>query len=267
MLEITMTQDNPQQKAKKLISSGAEFAGAAIGGALGFIAAGPFGAGAASALGVVITKTIARTADKMMSDGERIRVGTVAAIAVDQIREKIESGHIPRNDFFGQSEKAEEIGAKLFEGVLIKARDEYEDKKIQYLGRFFANLVFAQDVSSSVASLLIKTFDRLTYRQLVLLALIHRHGVIDFQNLRGQSHPVPELEALKREEMDLHDSNFGAVGLVHGIGSYEDKLNSLGTILVELGEINRISGGETEEILNLISLCPKTDGLKSGYES
>lgn len=261
-----MAQDDSQQKAKRLINSGADIAGAAIGGALGFIATGPVGAGVAGVLGVVVTRVIARTADKMMSDGERVRVGTVAAIAVDRIREKIESGHIPRNDFFGQSEKTQEIGAKLFEGVLIKARDEYEEEKVQYLGRFFANLVFAQDVSGSVASLLIKTFDRLTYRQLVLLALIHRHGVIDFQDLRGQSHPVPELEALKREEMDLHDSNFGAVGLVHGIGAYEDKLNSLGTILVELGELNRIPEGETVEILNLISLCPKTDGLKSGYE-
>lgn len=261
-----MPQDNSQQKAKKLISSGAEIAGAAIGGALGFIAAGPIGAGAAGALGVVITKTIARTADKMMSDRERIRVGTVAAIAVNKIREKIESGHIPRGDFFEHPEQEAEIGARLFEGVLIKARDEYEEKKIQYLGTFFSNLVFTHDVSSPVASLLIKTFDRLTYRQLVLLALINRHGTIDFQNLRGQSHPSPELEALKREEMDLHDSNFGSAGLVHGTSPHEDKLNPLGAILVELGEINNIPENEMEEILNLIRSCPNTDGIKSGYD-
>lgn len=262
-----MKPSESQRKARILIEYGAEVAGAAVGGALGFLAGGPLGAAGAGTVGVLITRSIAQAADKVMSERELIRVGAVAGIAANHIRERIELGDIPRSDFFTHERQSQDTGTQLFEGILLKARDEYEEKKIQYLGRFFANLVFAQGVSSSVASLLIKTFERLTYRQLVLLALIHRQGLIDVQNLRGQSHPLPELEALKREEMDLHDSNFGSVGLVHGIGSYEDKLSPLGAVLVELGELSRISEDDTKTILKLLELCPQTDGIKSGYDS
>lgn len=258
-------RSDSQSKAINFIEKSAELTGAAIGGAIGFIAAGPIGAAGAGVLGVVITNTISQVADKIMSHRERIRVGTVAAIAASHIQERLEAGDTARVDFFLSIDGEQEIGAQLFEGILLKARDEYEEKKVQYLGRFFANLVFESEVSRTVASLLIKTLDRLTYRQLILLSLISNKGIIDMQNLRGQSHPSPELEAIKREEMDLHDNNFGAMGLVHGIGSYEDRLSPLGAILVKLAELNRIPEEETTEILQLLESCPTTNGLQSGY--
>jgi len=181
--------------------------------------------------------------------------------AVAHIRERVERGDIPRNDFFAQKGGAQDNGEQLFEGILLKARGEYEEKKIQCFGRFFANLTFADDVSSSVASLLIKTLERLTYRQLVFLALVHRVGKINVKNLRTQNHSNSELEALKREEMDLHGGAFGSMGLIHGSGPFDDKLGPLGMMLVELGELSSISEAETAEILRLLELCPPTDGL------
>jgi hypothetical protein len=260
-----MANDKSEEKARDLVQSGSEIAGAAIGGAVGFLAAGPVGAAGAGALGVLIAKSLAQTADKVMSSREKARVGSVAAIAVARIAERVSNGDSPRSDFFTPGGGLQSDGAQLLEGVLLKARDEYEERKLHHLGRFYGNLAFS-NISASVASLLIKTFERLTYRQLLLLALICRSGTINVKNLRCQTHVDPELEALKREEMELHGSDFGSTGLVHSSGPFDDRLSSLGIVLAELTEIGDISEDAMSEITTLIACCPESSGIRSSYE-
>ena len=206
-------------------------------------------------LGVAITRSLALVADKAMAAREQLRVGSVAAIAVARIAERLEQGHPARPDFFSSDGLVQSDGERLLEGVLLKARDEYEEKKLRYLGIFYGNLTFSE-VSASVASLLIKTFERLTYRQLIILALIRRSGVLNVKNLRGQSHADPDLEALKREEMDLHGNDFGTSGLIEGAG-YDDELSALGVVLVELAEIGHIPEIETDGVVTLLGRCPE----------
>lgn len=57
-----MSQDKSDKdgKIKSLISSGAEIAGGAIGGALGFLAGGPIGAAAGGAGGAVAAVALTR---------------------------------------------------------------------------------------------------------------------------------------------------------------------------------------------------------------
>jgi len=242
------------EKAKALVQGGAEIAGACVGGALGFIAGGPGYAAAAGVLGVLVTKSLAHTADKVMSHRERIRVGSVAAIAVACIGDRISRGDVPRPDFFSQ-ESLDSDGEQLLEGVLLKARDEYEEKKLPYLGRFYANLVFSPTVSPATAALLIKTLERLTFRQMVLLSLVLKQGQLDVEHLRSQEHSNSELEALKREEMDLHTSDLGYMGLIRGAGLYVDELSSLGATLAELSGFADVPDVESQQIKALLSKC------------
>jgi hypothetical protein len=59
---------------------------------------------------------------------------------------------------------------ELFEGVLLTAADEWEQRKVSYIGRIFAGLSFDDSISPADASFLLRIADRLTYEQLVLLA-------------------------------------------------------------------------------------------------
>lgn len=255
--------DDAPDKAKTLVECGAEIAGACIGGALGFVAGGPGGAAAAGAVGVIVTRSLANTADKVMSHRERIRVGSVAAVAVACIADRINRGDTPRPDFFS-SDQIHSAGEQLFEGVLLKARDEYEEKKLLYLGRFYANLVFSPTISPATAALLIKMLERLTFRQLILLSLLLKKGQLDVENLRSQEHLDAELEALKREEMDLHASDLGSMGLIRGAAPFVDELSPLGAMLASLAELDIVPDVEIEQVIELLSKCaPELKGAAS----
>lgn len=254
---MTSKDKGSAHRARQLLLSGSELAGASLGGALGFLAGGPGGAAAAGALGVVIARSLAHAADKVMSHRERMRVGSVAAVALARIAERLTAGDQPRRDFFDEQGEMQPPGEQLLEGVLLKARDEYEEKKLDYIGRFYGNLVFTSNISAPVASFLLKTLERLTYRQMSMLALISASGKVDFRNLRSQDHSAPELEVLKREEMDLHSSDLGSLGLVRGAGPFDDELNALGTALVQLAELDRIPERTISELKALLAECPE----------
>ena len=100
--------------------------------------------------------------------------------------------------------------------MLLKARDSFEEAKVRHLGLFYANLVFADYVSPQTAHLLLKHLERMSYRQLCYLSLVGSRGSINAESLRRYKHEAPDAEALKREEMDLHASGLGTMGLLAG---------------------------------------------------
>jgi hypothetical protein len=250
--------NNEREKSNELIRSGADLAGAAVGGAIGFLAGGPGTAALAGALGVVITKCLANIAGKVLTSRERTRIGTTAAFAISRIKERIDCGNVPRQDaFFSEPNSWLSDGEQIFEGVLLKARDEYEEKKLEFMGYFFANLAFSENISAQAASHLLKQFERLTYRQLCILALLSEKGTFNVECLRRNSHENPELEVLKREEMDLHSSDLGTFGLVQGVGSWHDKLSTLGQALVQLAQLDKVSTADIEALEALLNECSK----------
>ena len=104
------------EKAKSLISIGAEIAGAAVGGAIGFFATGPVGAAGAGSLGVIVAKAGAKllgdVADRTMSAREKVRVGAAAAVAFNKIEKVALSGNEPRKDDFFNSEEGKRSDAE-----------------------------------------------------------------------------------------------------------------------------------------------------------
>lgn len=177
------------EKAKSLISIGAEIAGAAVGGAIG-----PVGAAGAGSLGVIVAKAGAKllgdVADRTMSAREKVRVGAAAAVAFNKIEKVALSGNEPRKDDFFNSEEGKRSDAEeILEGTLRRAREEYEEKKILLLGNFYANMVYSPGVSTEEANYYLRLFDSLTYRQLCVMSLIMmKPQYSDFQNLRSHDY-------------------------------------------------------------------------------
>jgi hypothetical protein len=60
----------------------------------------------------------------------------------------------------------------VLEGTLLAAANAYEQRKVEYIGRFYANLAFDPTVSPSFANLLLRLLDRLTYGQLRVMAVL-----------------------------------------------------------------------------------------------
>lgn len=138
------------------------------------LVAGPF---VGSATGELVGRTLllaGQAVEKRMLEPRRQkRLGEALSSAADRCRERLDQGESVRSDgFFDPRMVDGEIPAEeIAEGVLQTAADQWERRKVPYIGRLFANVAFNSDVSPSEASYLVRLTDRLSYRQFCLLAL------------------------------------------------------------------------------------------------
>ncbi len=174
-----------KDKVKSLISMGSDITGAAIGGGTGFLIGGPTGAVVGGPLGILITRGLSDIANRVLSIREKIRVGATAWYAITKIEERRNSGDMLRNDSFFEAKGKEMSGAEeIFEGVLLKAKNEHEERKTKILGNIFANIAFSPGFSTGEANHLLRIAEILTYRQMCILSLVKRRDAIKGIELR-----------------------------------------------------------------------------------
>ena len=176
MSEDVNTNDGRHGSIRRLINTGAEIAGGAVGGALGFLAGGPVGAallGAGGAAVAAVLKHIGEEASqRLLGPREQVRIGGVLALAAGEIRQRLEQGEAIRTDgFFDPKGSSRSDAEEVAESVLLKSQREPEEKKIPYMGHLFAAVAFDSRVSAQLAHQVIKTAEQLTYRQLCILKL------------------------------------------------------------------------------------------------
>lgn len=183
-----MPDDN--DRVAFLLHAGTELTGNAVGGAAGVLLAGPaggvVGAAAGGAMGVVLAKglgVITDVARRTLSEREGVRVGATAAFAITKIEQNLKAGNALRNDdFFVSKAKRRSDAEEIFEGVLLKSKNEHEEKKARLLANIFANVAFLPAVSAGEANHILQIAGTMTYRQMCTLALLQRR------------HAVPEIQ-------------------------------------------------------------------------
>ena len=240
-----------EQPIQRFLNYGAELAGLSAGYTAEFFQTVPPGAGAliAPSVAIVIKEVTAR----LLSPRERIRIDAATDVATYRISSRLLAGHICRSDgFFDTVEYRGSPSQELLEAVLLKARESFEEKKVRHLGLFYANLAFADYVSPQTAHLLLKQLERLSYRQLCLIALVGAKESLDTEPLRRPNHSDPELEALKREEMDLHSTDLGTSGLLSGAGPWVDQLSVLGKVMYDLAGLEDVSVADKTALEEII---------------
>lgn len=210
---------------RRLINSGLEIAGGAVGGALGFLAGGPAGAaalGAGGAAAAMVLKHIGQEAsERLLGPREEIRVGGVLAIAAEEIRKRIEAGESIRTDgFFDQKRSGRSDAEEVAESVLLKSQREPEENKIPYMGHLLSSVAFDKEISANMAHQLTKAAEQLTYRQLCLLkiAVVKDSFGLRTEDYRKQSQFDKGLYQILYECLDLSHRgflNFGG-GVVFG---------------------------------------------------
>ncbi|AFZ02712.1 hypothetical protein [Calothrix sp. PCC 6303] len=278
-----------QDKIESIISTGSEMAGAATGGVLGFFLGGPAGAAAGGAVGVAISKSTSKVltdvANRLLSHREQVRIGAVTTLAIEKIKGKLDVGKKPRNDGFFQTRKnaSRPDAEEVFEGVLLKSKNEHEEKKVKIFANVFASIAFAPDVKVGEANHILQTIENLTYRQICLLSLFHQKPKMqdvvlqedDYSEFQGFI-PYETISTLQ-EIYQLY--NLGLVGcrLVpsgvqaspaghfkallgwDNVEPQKMELTSLGKRYYALMDLDEIPHTDLEEVfISLASLVPRT---------
>ncbi len=170
---------------ESLISTGSDITGAAAGGIVGLLIGGPTGAAIGGPLGILIRKSISDMANRVLSTREQTRVGATAQYAITRVKERLNSGDKLRDDgFFEAKGKGRADAEEIFEGVLLKAKNEHEEKKTKILGNIFANSAFLPGFSAGEANHLLRIAENLTYREMCILSLVKRRDEISGIKLR-----------------------------------------------------------------------------------
>ncbi|WP_444889495.1 hypothetical protein [Microbulbifer sp. DLAB2-AA] len=155
------------------IKKGTEIAGGATGAALGFLAGGPAGAAAGGAAGVIVSQTggvVADFVERTLSHREVVRAAGATSLSLEKIQEKFDAGLEPRDDDFfrlrvGYRPKAED----LFEAMMLKSKNQYEEHKVFFYANLFANACFDEALSADTISWFMLVLDKLTFSHIETL--------------------------------------------------------------------------------------------------
>ena len=211
-----MSSEDQESAVRRLIRGGAGIAGGTVGGALGFFA-GDLGSaaalGTASATVSELLETLGEeTSKRLLGDREKQRIGGLLAIATNNIRDRLESGESVRSDgFFERNEFGCSDADSIAENIILKAQREPEEKKIVYMGYFFANVAFNADISAGLAHQIIKSCERMTYRQFCLLKIFgvnQIRGTLRDSDYRSESEFKTERRQVLYECFDLARSYY-----------------------------------------------------------
>ena len=211
-----MTKPNENPKLRRAIDEGVEITGGAIGGALGVISGDPALAGVLGAAGVAAGSALRQVgseiADRVLGPRERKRLGAVVSVIASDIHMRTRRGENVRTDgFFTENPNKRSDAEEVAESVLLKCQREPEEKKIQYMGHFFANVAFHSQVSAEMAHQLAKHAEQMTYRQFCLLKIAkfdNYHPRLREGDYRGQSNFSVELQEVLYECLDLYVRGF-----------------------------------------------------------
>lgn len=243
---------------RKLISAGAEVAGGAIGGALGFLAGGPAGAAALGAAGAAAASALKHigeeASERLLAPREAVKVGGVLALIAAEVSSRTASGEKLRtDDFFKESGRsaAEEVA----ESVLLKSQREAEEKKLPYMAHLFAGIAFDRTVSAAMAHQLVKAAEQLTYRQLCLLRLgaVKQLLVLRKVDYRQQGSFSKHLYQVLYEVHDLYNRGYVSYGGSAAFGPSDVTPASISPqgIRADLHNLMKLTEIEFSEILEI----------------
>ena len=243
------------ESAKQLIDATSNVAGAAAGGALGFILGDASGAALGGYIGGILTagvkKVLLDVSSRELSLREQSRVGTAAYFAIERISKRLESGERLRSDeFFKEREVNSRSDAdEIFEGALLKSKNEHEEKKIKFIANIFSTTAFHSEISSSEANHILQVAESMTYRQMCLLSLFERKA---------------EIEGIKLAERDIDKKLEDDISIIKEISALQEvfQLYNLGLVALLIPDSIGSDGFADAQITN-----EKNYLLLDGYDS
>jgi len=242
---------------EKLIDIGSEIAGDVASTAIRFLIPGLEGVLIAPLLTRTFLYIGAEIKSRVLGPREQVRIGATIAFAIKKVQENLANGQKIRQGDFFQERPGERAAAKeIVEGVLLAAQREHEEKKIRFYGNLVANIAFHPEINRAQANLLIRLCERISYRQMRLLALFARK---DQFTLRQGSYLGLKLDitllGLVQEIYDLYIQGMLTIDAnvlnLWGINPAKTNIAGIGILLHDLMELQEL---DIQELIPLIRL-------------
>ena len=192
---------------------------------------------------------------------ENKRICEVFNNALNKINLRLEKGDIPRQDesFWVENTVDLSDAKSILEGVLLKARDEYEEKKLPYYSNLIAQMVFDTSWSYQRLNAMIRLFEQLSYRQLQLMALALKNNEIETPQWDIKFKRT--LNSYAYYDLFCEVNNLSNLALFHqsetsltmGLGD-KQALSPIGKSMAELMELSSIPQNELDDLNKIIHL-------------
>lgn len=235
-------------KLPEIVKRGAELAGAGAGPLLATAVGDPAG-GVLAQAGVVITQSLVDFVQRTMSNREEIRSISAVAVGAQRIQERISGGEELRDDDFfrtpiGSIPKAQTI----LDGVLTKAKLQYEEQKVVVLGELLASVAFDGSISADDASWLLSCIDRLTYRHLLILAAFNELDEVWRDN---DLHYIVERDRV----IAVQVGELRGMSLLNGGGTFEAAIaiTAVGRKLVDAARLSKFLDSDGQYIRRVLT--------------
>lgn len=231
---------------------------------MGFLAAGPAGAAATGAGGVLAAITLKHIgtgiANSLLGPREKVRVGGVLAMSAARIEERIQAGEKIRNDgFFDPKPNGRSDAEEVAENILLKAQREAEEKKLPFMANLLSSVAFDTTIGGQLAHQLVKTAEVLTYRQLCLLFLFSGliKATLRSTDYRGTRSFPPELMQVLYECYDLYNRGLVNDGGGVAFGPTDMKpsairVQGLGSFLFNSMKLAKIPGDDLAPLVSVL---------------
>ena len=247
------------------VDMGADIVGAAAGGALGVLFAGPVGAAGAGIAGVAITRSIVavgeQICDRLLAPREKARVGAAIAVSTVRTQERLANGDRARDDGFINDGTDRPPIDEVTEGLLLAAQRAYDEKKVPYIGRLSANLNFRPDLNVQAAAFLVRIADQLSYQQLCLLRLAHENEfgdpLVDGKaegRVKNPAHGALLSDLLELERLGFINNGGTAVLGLSDIDPPKARLQLFGRHIFDLMELKEIPNEDLQPLRRIFDL-------------
>ena len=170
----------------EIVETGSDITGSVGGALIGGLIAGPIGIIIGGASGPLLTKTLKiignNIKQKVLTNREEVKIGAAYYYAIEQFNKNIEAGGqtispIINLDFFGRNASEE-----VLEGVILTAQKTYEERKIKYIGKLYANLFFTGASDLALSNFMISLSNDLTYRQYIIINIITNKALLSIED-------------------------------------------------------------------------------------
>ncbi len=165
-----------EEKIIALIEPGSEIVGGVAGAAIGLITVGPAGAIAGAAAGPIITRVFKNAClelyDRISGHRGRARADATVAFAITTINDRIANGELVRDDQFFDPQSNRREADEILEGVVLKSRNEHEERKAPYYANIFSTASFDTKYTRDALNYALSIAENLSFRVLLLLHIV-----------------------------------------------------------------------------------------------
>lgn len=216
----------------EIVETGSDITGAVGGALIGTIIAGPLGGIIGGASGPLITKAFkavgSTVKNKLLADREETRIGAAYYFAMEQFQYRINAGHKIVSNISSEELYGRNASEEVLEGIIISAQQSYEEKKIKFIGKLFANIFFNSQSDLALSNFMIKLADELSYRQFCIINILRNKDELNLQGWLDKNkdgNPIITRYDLCCETRYLKDK--GIVTLPFYLSNMEDNSDSI----------------------------------------